>query len=102
LIWLDLKHIDALPKDEITAEDQLIYGTLLLRPQHKEFPQDAPSGEHCSQESFASYLDVNPSTVSRLLSRRILTPGLPWRCWVLQYVAYAKGVNAGRKGSGYF
>lgn len=101
LIWMDLSKLDELERESITDMDRMVYGTLLLRPEHREFEKGAPKGDHATQEEFARYLKQDPSQISRLLSRRVLTPALPWRLWVLQWAAYHQGVAAGRRGSGY-
>jgi len=103
LIFIDMKHIDRLKPDEIQDIDRCVYAALLLRPAHREFPKDMPTtDDHMTQEEFADLVNIDPSRISRLLARRVLTPGLPWRCWFLQFHAYQTGVSLGRKGSGYF
>jgi hypothetical protein len=102
LVAFDDSLLDQLDLSEITDEDRNIYSTLILRPEHKEFSgSGAPKSEHCSQEEFARFVGLDQSRISRLLARRILTPAMPWRVWFLQFVAYTKGLAAGRRGSGY-
>src|SRR5258706_3685279 len=101
VIWFDLKMLDRLDPDGITESHRIVYSTLLLRPGHDEFPDDAPKTEHCSQEEFARLVHVDPSQISRALARGILTPALPWRLWSIQWISYHVGVAAGRRGTGY-
>ena len=101
LLWFDDWLLDELKRDEITDEDRCVYSTLILRPEHNGFPKSAPKTDHCSQEQFATLVGLDPSRISRMLARRVLTPALPWRIWVIQYISYMKGLAAGRRGSGY-
>ena len=102
LIWFDASRIDDLKRDEITEIDQMIYGALFLRPEHDDlFPKGRPKTDHWSQEQFARHIGTDPSAISRLIARRVLTPAMPWRVWFLQWVAYMQGLHAGRRGNGY-
>jgi hypothetical protein len=102
LVLFDDSHLDRLDRADITDDDRAIYTTLILRPNHKEFPKTGtPKTEHCSQEEFSILVGLDPSRISRLLARHILTPGMPWRIWFVQFVAYMHGLAAGRRGSGY-
>jgi hypothetical protein len=102
LIECDLEELSRLDRADISDEDRLFHSTLLLRPSHREFFSWLPKTTHVSQEEFARLMNIDPSRISRLLARRILQPGMPWRVWFIQFDAYMKGVIAGRKGSGYF
>ncbi len=101
LIWFDPKKLDELDHDKITDKDKAIYSTFILRPEHKEFENLGPEKDHCSQEEFARMVNQDPSRISRLLARGVLTPAMPWRIWFTQWLAYSEGYAAGRKGSGY-
>jgi hypothetical protein len=101
IVAIDLNKIDDLDPDQVTDADRFVYQTLLVRPQHKQFIKGFPTTEHCSQEDFSRLVGSNPSVISRLLGRHILTPAMPWRIWFLQFDAYHKGLGAGRRGSGY-
>jgi hypothetical protein len=102
LMAIDLTYLDKLDPETIEEFDKWIYKILLVRPEHKEFMKGTPTSEHCTAEEFARFMSKDPSRISRLLSKRILTPALPWRVWFLQLISYEHGVAAGRKGSGYF
>ena len=101
LVLFDDSHLDRLDPANITDDDRAVYSTLILRPEHKEFPKGTPKTEHCSQEEFSKLVGLDPSRISRLLARHILTPAMPWRIWFVQFVAYTHGLAAGRRGSGY-
>jgi hypothetical protein len=102
LLTFDAAELDRLDKESITDDDRGVYSTLLLRPEHKEFPKEWPKADHITQGEFARLVGMDEAQVSRLVARRVLTPALPWRLWVLQLGSYRKGLAAGRRGaSGY-
>jgi hypothetical protein len=102
LIPFDTSKLDELDRASITDDDRNLYSLLLLRPEHKGFPKTSPRSDHITQEEFARLVGLDPSRISRLVARRILTPAMPWRIWAIQLTSYMKGVDAGRRGSGYF
>ena len=99
LIWFDERKLFELEPSEITEEDRVLYAMLTLHPEHgKYFPKGMPKTDHCSQEEFARLMGITQQRVSQLLLRRVLTPALPWRIWVVQFISYTKGAAAGRTG----
>lgn len=72
-------------------------------PKHKEevSSADVMKGKKISQSAFARIIGVDRSVVCRLLEKKILGSEASGRVWLIQYVAYLKGVDAGRHGSGF-
>src|SRR5262249_37160181 len=98
LLCFDDRKLKDLHPSQITDEDRAIYSLLILHPEHKEFPEQAPKTDHCSQQQFARLFGISQQRVSQLLLDRVLTPAMPWRIWAIQFISYSKGVATGRKG----
>lgn len=72
-------------------------------PKHKEdvSSADVMKGKKISQAAFARIIGVDRSVVCRLLEKEILGPEASGHVWLIQYIAYTKGIAAGRSGSGF-
>jgi hypothetical protein len=82
---------------------------MVKRQKKKTKPKDAPDPisellktHDPNQAEFARYVGCDPAVINRLCKREVLTPGTTGLIWMREYFAYHKGVNAGRRGSGYF
>ena len=58
LLCFDQRKLDELDPSEITDEDRGLYSLILLQPEHKEFPEQYPKTDHCSQDEFARVLEL--------------------------------------------
>ena len=54
-----------------------------------------------SEANFARIIGVDRSVISRLCTRGVLSENYFLRAWILQLIAYYKGLAAGVRGSGY-
>jgi len=97
LILFDESKLDSVDWENITEEESVFLQTLLLYPHHKGFPRQFPKTDHCSQAEFARILGLSQARISQLTTEGILTRCMPWRIWYVQFLAYSKGVIAGRR-----
>jgi len=104
LILFDESELDGIDWENLTEEESFFLSTflqtLLLYPHHKEFPKQWPKTDHCTQAEFARVLGLSQARISQLISDGILTGCMPWRIWYVQFLAYSKGVIAGRGARG--
>jgi phage terminase Nu1 subunit (DNA packaging protein) len=55
---------------------------------------------HLSQVEFAKLVNRNPSVISRLITRGILTKGASWKTWINQILDHYEAIAAGRSSAG--